>query len=243
MQKIIISLTILPSRLKNSQKCIQSLLSQDTKPDAIYIWHPQNCRRDKTVVKEMPPYLQNPLIHNLKVEDMGPITKILPSLKKEWNNKDTIIITADDDVIYPKNWVSGLVEASDKSPNSVFCYRGRNFRDKQNPLYAHTNLVGGHRVKKNTEVDIVTGTWGALYKPQFFKEEFFDVDLSSKFFFVDDIWISGQLKKHGVKAYVTHTPNPITPDENNNVTSLWEINRVSDNNDYGIQYFKEYFKK
>lgn len=242
MNNIIVSLTVLPSRVNSAIKCINSLLNQSTKPDKIYIWHPQNCRRDKTVISKLPDFYYHPLIENLKTEDIGPLTKLLPTVKKEWNNKECKIITADDDVIYPNNWITNLVKASEKSPNCVFCYRGRNFKNEV-LKYSNTYLILGQKVSKNIQIDIITGTWGALYKPKFFTEEFFNIDLKSKFFFVDDIWISGNLKKHNVKAYVTHIDRAITPDANNTVTSLWEINRVSDNNDYGINYFKDYFKK
>lgn len=240
--KIIVSLTILPSRINTCKRCIESLLIQSKCPDVINVWIPENCKRDNTVIENYPSFLINEKIKIQKHEDLGPITKILPTLKQEWET-DNIIITADDDVVYPKNWIKNLIAASKKQNNSVICYRGRNFKTKENLKYSSTELLTCRNVKVETKVDIVTGTWGALYKPKFFTDEIFSVDLTSKFFFVDDIWLSGQLKKNNIPIYVIPSDEIIAPDSNHSVTSLWEINRRTDNNDYGIMFFEKFFKK
>jgi hypothetical protein len=239
----IISLTILPSRIDSAQDCINSLLNQKGKWDFIQVWIPRNCRRDKKEVNEIPSYLINDKIKIGFTDDMGPITKIYPTLQKYFDNKELNIITADDDVIYPDNWVKNLVKFSNKNPNNVICYRGRNFQDKRILKYMYTTLITCNSIEQMTKVSIVTGTWGALYKPKFFTEEFFDVDLDTPFFYVDDIWISGQLLKNNIDAYVIPNYKPIIPTKNADNLSLWEINRKGNNNDYGINYFKEEFQK
>src|SRR4029077_17098072 len=61
-------------------------------------------------------------------EDYGPICKILGPLIKE-ENGNTLIITVDDDIIYPSNLIEKFLEYHDKYPNSALCSAGLSLGD------------------------------------------------------------------------------------------------------------------
>ena len=56
-------------------------------------------------------------------EDYGPVTKILGALLQE-DDKNTVIITVDDDVIYPETLVEELLYHHYKFPNTALSSSG-----------------------------------------------------------------------------------------------------------------------
>lgn len=239
----IISMSVLPSRIEQTEQCIKSILAQNKKPDKIYVCIPKNPRRDKVKNYKLPYWFKHPSIEVVKTDvDYGPATKLLPVLRKYWEEKDTRIVTVDDDVYYPPNWFNTLIEYSDNNPDVVVCYRGRNFVNKTDPKYNQTFLFTSNKINHPRSVDVVTGTWGVLYKPSFFTEDVFGLDLSSKAFFVDDIWFTGNLWKNGVKRLIIPLKQEIKPLEQHNTLALWNINQRGENNDWTIGLFKQYLK-
>lgn len=241
MKKIIISFTTLPNRIDKIEKTVNSLLSQSVTPDNIYLWVPKEFKRVKNKDFKIPNFITNSDIEIKYTVDYGPFTKLRPTLEIE-NDPETIIVTADDDVFYPPNWLENLLNASKLLPDSAIGYRGRVFQNRKNLNYNHSNLYYGSYEKEYLKVDILTATWGALYKRKFFDEEIFDSSILKSSFFVDDIWINGNLAKKNIDRYVIPNINikPITNVAN--IDSLWENNRNNNNNNNMIDFFKEYLR-
>lgn len=238
--KTYISLTVLPSRLNKLKATIDSIINQSILPEKILVWLPLNCRRDNKEIVKIPKFLECSLIETEYVQDIGSATKLLPALKKFWGDNDVQLITIDDDVIYPKNFIKGLLEATTKFPNTCLGYRGRNFITK-NKKYNETRLFTSNKINESKEVDIITGTWGALYKPTFFTDEVFTLDVNTPAFFTDDIWFMGHLAKNKVKRVILPLNEKISPREVSDIKSLWSINKGGHNNNYTINLFKKYF--
>ena len=96
---IYVSLSTIPSRIKNIDKSIESLLNQSKKPDKIFINIPNKYKRFAEVIneKEIPKFNSN-IVEITRCDDFGPGTKLLGSLNKL--RKNSLIILADDDNIY-----------------------------------------------------------------------------------------------------------------------------------------------
>lgn len=241
MEKIIISFTTLPKRISKIKKTIDSLLNQSVKPNHIYLWLPKEFKRVKNQDITIPSFISNTPIEIKYTIDYGPFTKLRPTLEIE-KDPNTIIVTADDDVLYPPNWLENLLNASKLLPDSAIGYRGRIFQNRKNLNYNQSNLYYGSYEKKYLKVDILTATWGALYKRRFFDKEIFDDNILKSSFFVDDIWINGNLAKKNIDRYIIPNIN-IQPVVNvANIDSLWENNRNNNNNNNMINFFKDYLK-
>lgn len=235
-----ISLTTIPERIIKIENTIKSLLSQDLIVD-INLYIPIQSLRSKAKfnIEKIPEFLKNDRIKVIvKDNDIGSIMKVFYCLK---DNPDDYIITADDDVIYPKNWASTLYKNAllYKEENIPICFRGRNFTSKE-VNYKKTKVVNCNIIKNPTSVDIITGTWGAIYKKDIFPEEFFDfkVGLFSR---IDDIWITGMLWKNKKKGLVLPFKGLIKPTEVANINSLWQKNSTGTYNNQGLNEFKEYY--
>ena len=126
--RIVVTLTTIPSREKSVLKTIESLKNNNIKPDVIYV----NLR--KLVVrinKEFSTDFKEKLINaGAKInecEDYGSLTKIIPTLECE-KDPETLIITADDDIIYTKWFIEGLVVGYEKY-GTVVGYSGIAYPD------------------------------------------------------------------------------------------------------------------
>jgi hypothetical protein len=233
--KVIISFTTIPSRIGEIKPMIDSICNQTFKPNSILLWLPKTYKRSKSELK-IPDFIKRSNIRIELCKDVGPFTKLYYILKQEYNNKETIIVTADDDVYYPPKWLEGLIKQSKKTPNKAIGYRGRILENKLD--YKSGQLMFGAPTRKPLNVDVITGTWGALYKPKFFSEFIFNNEMLSSNFMVDDIWITGNLAQNGIERIIIKNRGVKSIQEIHNIDPLWSINKESDNNNKMLQFFK-----
>jgi len=199
----IVSLTSIPSRLPLIEPTLKSLMRQSCAPRRIVLNLPRFSKREG-VAYEVPRFLDGIAAVAIRwCEDMGPATKLLPSLVGE--AADTPIIVVDDDRIYPANLVADLMAAAGRDPNSAFCMSGWIVPDDltDRPTTVWTNLrmlppapIRARRLVEPKEVDIVQGFSGYLVRPSFFNvETITDYGHAPKeAFFVDDVWISAHCR-------------------------------------------------
>jgi hypothetical protein len=137
---------------------------------------------------------------------MGPITKLYGGLLAE-QDPDTIIISFDNDMVYPETMVEKLVENHKKYPNSAIGSAGMLLKygcpfcaicpNENNYLY---NISKFPVPPQGKRIDSLYGYPGALYLRKFFpeksllNEEFFKYALINEATLLnDDIIISGYL--------------------------------------------------
>lgn len=235
--KKIISFTTIPSRIDNIKPMVDSILNQSVKADEIILWIANSYKRLKhngeTII---PDFIKESDISVRYCEDLGPFTKLYYSLKEEWHNKDTIIITVDDDIFYPKHWLKGLLRQAKRSPNKAIGYRGRILNDKLD--YNSSLKVTNAPIFRPIRVDIITGTWGALYKVKFFDESIFNEDLIKANFMVDDIWITGHLARKNIERIVIKNVGVKIFQDIHEIDGLWLENKRNDNNNKMLTYFE-----
>jgi hypothetical protein len=234
--KTIISFTTIPTRIDHIQPMVDSILKQTIQADEILLWLPESYRRIKSKIT-IPAYIKQSNIKIKWCKDIGPFTKLYYTLLQEWEHKETIIITADDDVYYPPKWLEGLIKQSIKTPHKAIGYRGRILEDKLD--YKSGTLLFGAPSRKPVNVDIITGTWGALYKPKFFTEYIFNDEVLNSNFMVDDIWITGNLAKNKIERIIIKNRGVKLIQEIHNIDPLWSINKESGNNNKMLAVFKD----
>lgn len=101
---IIVSLTSWERRLEKVYLSIESLLRQSIKPDYIFLW-----LSDK--IESLPDSLQKTRLRGVDIffrPDLGSYKKEIYVLREYPN---ALLVTADDDILYPKNWLEGLYKA------------------------------------------------------------------------------------------------------------------------------------
>lgn len=116
-QKLIVSLTSYPARMYDIHLCLYSLLTQDTKPDRLILWlaTEQFPNGESDIPKKVLALKQ----WGLEIRwspDYRSFKKFIPALQEFPND---IIVTADDDLYYPTNWLSELWSAHCKTEGIV----------------------------------------------------------------------------------------------------------------------------
>ena len=180
--RIVVSLTTSPRRINSIKPVIDCILNQTLKPVKIYLNLPKIFKRNNSKFGKIPDFItNNSLIHINYCEDIGPLTKILPTAILLKNSRDVdLIVSVDDDIIYDKNTLQKFAQESINNPNIV--------------------LTGSSWTCNNlNECQIVEGWSGVGYKPEFL----FDFDTSVlndiECYLSDDFLISNHLSKKGIK--------------------------------------------
>ena len=212
--RVVASLTTMPDRYFKVVKTLESLNRQTYKLDAIYLSLPARSRRLGIEYPPVPDEINN-LCTIVPCVDFGPITKILGGLLSE-DHPDTVIISFDDDMIYPERIVEVLVKHHIKYPNSALGSSGMLLKYSC-PMCAITpnedNFL--YRISKfsvppeGRKVDSIYGYPGALYVRKFFptrellEEQFLNYALvDNNMLMNDDIVISGYLSLHDIERRI-----------------------------------------
>ena len=213
MLKCVCSLTTLPDRYTSLLLTLQSLHRQAVHFDKIYLCLPQVAKRSGKKYPE-PSEEIKALCTIVKIPiDYGPICKLYGALISE-QDPDTIIVTVDDDVIYPFDFLKILLEKHKLRPDVAITGAGVLINDGHN-MSINTNfdglmfmngfLCGFPYINGQREIDIVQGISGCLYLRKFFPKkdnlynEFLHYTEDIDLFLSDDIVTSSYLCSKGIK--------------------------------------------
>jgi hypothetical protein len=217
-EKIIISLTTIPSRLEHIIPVIDSIKNQTILPDEIVLVLPlTSFREQKEINKD--PYIISERIHNYIIDnnitllrpekDYGPIMKLLSVLLREKeNNSNNIIISIDDDKIYFNNTLEDLLNGYKR--NNCVCarkgsilnfYLNKNSENNINNINAREQVLRSADLIEDKQINFIFGTGGVLYNPSFFNDNIMEeiCKLPNEAFYVDDAVISIFLMKNNIK--------------------------------------------
>ena len=104
--RLVVSLTSYPKRFKGLATTLKTLLSQEVRPDFVVLW----IYKDDAHL--LPPNVLRLRSKGLSIRivdvDMRSYLKLVPALAEF---DDAYIVTADDDIYYPRDWLSMLVSA------------------------------------------------------------------------------------------------------------------------------------
>lgn len=235
----ILSLTTLPGRIDKLDKLLDSIDNQIREINRCILWIPYEYKRfnSKLDDSKIPDYAKNHNIEIRRCDDHGPLTAMYMAYKI--SNKNDIILTIDDDVILHNTWSKGLINAINKH-NCMVGYRGRVFNNLDSIVYLNSKLYEA----KEHKVHVITTTWGAGYTKEMLDNvNWLDHSRIPESYYVDDIWISGNIAQKGINRLVI-SGNKVIPDSRtHNTQCLWHINKDTKHNENVIKYFAEYFKK
>lgn len=246
--KIIVSLTSFPERMDEIRFTIFSLFNQSFKPDEVLLWlsYEEFPNKEQDVPQDVLDFKDNGLTIKW-CENIKSLKKLLPTLKEY---PDGFIVTADDDIFYPKNWLKELWEEHLKYPNAIISSRTRRISynvDKSFNDYNDWELL--NEGSQPSYFNFFTTGGGTLFIPNSLSEGIFDVKLFSELCpFADDIWIWAMAVLCKTKIRGIEHPMPILCYVNParelgllNEKTLWEFNQFENNVQFYnvIKYFPE----
>jgi hypothetical protein len=195
---IIISLTTYSIRIHDVHLVIESLGRQTIKANKIILWLDQ----DEFNIGNIPELLKFQIKRGLDVEfcsNYKSFKKLIPTLRLNYNSN---IITVDDDVIYPSDFVEVLVAESNSYPNTVICNHAHKIRfrvDGNLESYKHWELSTKSSISSFSIFPV--GAGGVYYPVGCFDPR---VDNESLFLSLvptaDDVWFKVMTTVNNIKS-------------------------------------------
>jgi len=204
MSKVVITLTTVPERLSFNvengfKSVIKSICEQNYESYEVHLNLPEIYA--VTGLKYIiPKWLdefteQYPHLKIFRTEDLGPPTKVVPTIVRE--SSDTLLIVVDDDLIYHPDMILEHVKYHSQIPDSVILYDGRNL---VNPIYDDLRDAWVLTVKEILRVKELQHYKSASYYVKYFDDDFFNDFLGKTK--SDDVLVSYYFKHKKIKMFV-----------------------------------------
>ncbi|MFI6492301.1 hypothetical protein [Streptomyces sp. NPDC050564] len=158
----VVSLTSYGDRLRYAPVAIESIGLGSVRPRRLILWLADG--------ESVNPSLRRLERRGLEIRhcaDLGPHKKYWPYVAQclgpaVADSAQLPLVTADDDVFYPRHWLSELVAVSKSEPGSVVCHRARTFGIANGvPVpYSSWHLCSSDRASYR---NVATGVGGTLY--------------------------------------------------------------------------------
>ncbi len=215
-QRTVITLSTIPDRIQYLKPVLSSLLDQTVRVDEICLNLPHISR--KGLRYKIPKWLSALTwvkIHRCEL-DQGPATKLLPTLKREQENRsmNTRIIVVDDDNIYNNKMIEKILQRFESETRRGKLKAVTNFGIVLDEKHRIPSLISLSRTKSifaaSRKVDIVQGFSGFLVTPAMFCDRVHDIGNPGKCnlypkeaMTIDDVWFSAWLSINKIKIVST----------------------------------------
>lgn len=187
--RVVVSLTTFPARIGYVHLAIKSLLNQTVKPRKIILWLAWEQFRDV----EIPDCLQELCAYGLEIryceEDILAHKKYYYVMREF---PEQVIVTYDDDIIYPEDSLEKLLAMHRQYPNAIICNRGREIKMDNDTVAPYRYWKVSGRIPSGVPTYSVMASTGAgtLYPPHCMPEETFNIEkIRALALTADDLWM------------------------------------------------------
>ena len=207
-EHIVVSLTTYPARFGSVCHTLRTLLSQTLRPDRIIVY--LDCA-EREITDEMRSFVPLGVEYRFGVEDLRPHKKYFYAMQEFG---DSIVVTADDDILYPPTMVEGLYRGYRNHPCCVVANRVHKILfDEDNTLLPYKKWVFECMTETEPRHDLfATGCGGVLYPPHLLPGETFNAEAIKELCLdADDIWLKFMELLAGVKVVWAANPRVHPP--------------------------------
>lgn len=242
--KVVISLTSYPARIQFVPDTIKTLLNQSLKADKIILnlGSDKFPNKEKDLPEELVKLIGNEFQINWMEKDLRSFSKLIPTLK---NHPDSIIVTADDDILYPVGWLEKLIASYKKEPHLIHCHRAHRIVMENMQFLPYNKWLFEHKDSSISYWNFLTGVGGVLYPPNCLHKDVFKIEKFQELCpLADDIWFWAMALLNNTKIKIIE--NPYTKlsyvEGSQEIDScLWKTNVSHNKNDIQLQnVLKEY---
>lgn len=202
---IVVSMTTFPARISYVHLAIKSLLNQTVKPWKIILW----LAKEQFQNVEIPEQLRALCAYGLEIrfceEDLLAHKKYYYAMQEF---PEQIIVTYDDDIIYPEDSLEKLLAMHKQYPDTIICNRGREIKMENGFVAAYKDWKVSGRVPAGIPSYRVMASTGAgtLYPPHCMPEETFDIEkIRALALTADDLWMKVMSIQGGVPVVKSQT--------------------------------------
>ncbi len=243
-EEVIVSLTSFPARISIVSITIKSIMDQTYPPDRIMIW----------LADTQFPGLEADLPHDLlDLKDQGLEIRFCDDLKphKKYfytmqENPDAVVITMDDDVIYPEDTVECLLRSYSRFPHSISGLRVHriSFSEYGVGTYDSWRYNDDSFYRNPSMFAMATGVGGILYPPHSIPKDAFNKEaIISTCLMGDDLWLKTNAIRNGYPTVLAALNRPLQYIDGSQESALWRVNKGMGNNDAQLHKIDKYYNK
>ncbi|MEM7237018.1 MAG: glycosyltransferase family A protein [Pseudomonadota bacterium] len=204
-----ISLTSISRRLSSLHKTLENLLCQDYEAFDVSLYlspDPYLLDDGVSVLSDEIDELKRRWPDRLRVAytmNSGPYRKLLPALARA-GLSDTLIATADDDTLYPDDWLSCLVDRYERH-RCIIAYRGHEILFRDGGFQPYRRWMT-HKSQASSGMRLLpTGKDGVLYNSRFFHPAVHNLTEARRIApTTDDLWWKWHSAAVGVPVHLLH---------------------------------------
>lgn len=194
-----VSLTSFGPRIGSVHLAVESIAAGAVRPRTLTLWLSEDEAQDP-----LPPPLRRLRVRGLRIaatHDWGAHKKYYPHV----STGDLVrpLVTADDDVFYPRDWLAGLLEAHAETPDAVVAHRAHRFRLEGGRPAPYASWARCTTTTPGPDV-FPTGVSGVLY-PEAMLQALRDagdtfIETAPR---ADDVWLHATALRHGIPVRQT----------------------------------------
>lgn len=234
--RVIVSLTSFPARIFQVADVVENMLIQTMRPKKVVLWLAKE--NFKHGVNDLPIRLLDLQKYGLEIkwceQDIRSYKKLIPALEEY---PDDLIVTVDDDLIYPLDMIEKLYDAYRKYPNAIIAMRThRIVFDENNKIRPYREWKmedDSYILEPRMDLFATTGA-GTLFPPHLLHEDATNInEILELCPTADDVWFK-------FMSLLNHVPVVLAApierlqyiDGTQEEGTLWEVNMW--NNDLQI---------
>lgn len=198
---IVISLTSFGKRIHDVYLTVESLFQQSHKADKILLCLSAEAFNEDNLPAVLKLQRERGLDIEFVEKDLGPYTKFYYALRKY---PDALLVTVDDDILYPIDLVDRLYSAYLREPDKIHCGRAHRITfDDSGRLRPYKQWWRQSQDAESSMAIFPTGVGGVLYFPGCFDDEIFNRDAFLRLApGADDVWLKAMSLKRGIECRV-----------------------------------------
>lgn len=167
--KVYLTMTTSPTRLRKITTVLAMLL-QNPYISKVYLTLPKKYRNEEPYKQSDINFvksLDKRIVVRRVPKDLGPLTKMLPTLQHV-KDKDALVISVDDDIAYPSSLINELIYYSVYHPKSLHMGAAVRLGDYYHPTVVFDrHLWPEYRKPRGLNGDIAEGWGGIAYKKRY----------------------------------------------------------------------------
>lgn len=199
--KVVVSMTSYPGRFPTLHIVLRRMLDQTVKPDKLILYLDDSVdpQRVPETIRALEPF---GLEIRFRPHDLKPHKKYLFAMLE---HPDDIIITVDDDMIYPRNLIETLMASYFRHPDCISAIRAHRITfDENGMIKPYSQWEWAYRETDRPSLSyFATGVGGVLYPPRCVPESAFDIPMIRRLSpNNDDIWLKFMQIQSGTRVVI-----------------------------------------